>query len=238
MHSYTLSSGKQATLRNFALVIALVSTATAAVADITSQGQWTIGSGGNGHTYRVVAKPNLISWDAANTEATLAGGYLATITSPAENAFVFSLIDNASFWTQSANDHGPWIGGFQPPASSEPSGGWTWVTQSGASSPEPFSYSNWETGEPNNLTATVLGTTYNQDRISFFHTGSGRAATWSDEYNLTGSPLNQWTISYVIEFTSIPEPSAAMFCCLLGIVATARRFVCRKRTSQIVSIGA
>src|ERR1041384_3193087 len=120
--------------------------ANVALADITSEAQWTIASGGNGHLYRVVAKPNLISWDTANAEASLSGGYLATITSPEENAFIFSLIDNASFWTQSANDHGPWIGGFQPPGSTEPSGGWTWVTQPGAGSPEAFSYFNWEVG--------------------------------------------------------------------------------------------
>src|SRR5689334_22180557 len=117
-------------------VIALGLIPNMAVADVTSQAQWTIPSGGNGHTYRVVAKPGLISWDSANSEASLAGGYLATIMSPAENAFVFSLIDNSTFWTQSANDHGPWIGGFQPSGSAEPSGGWTWVTQPGASSPE------------------------------------------------------------------------------------------------------
>jgi len=207
--------------------IALLPIATVR-ADITSQAQWTIGSGGNGHTYRVVAKPNLISWDAASSEASLAGGYLATITSPAENAFVFSLIDNAAFWTQSANDHGPWIGGFQPPGSSEPSGGWTWVTEPGASGAEPFSYANWEAGEPNNLTASVLGTTYNQDRISFFHSGSGRASTWSDEYNLTGSPLNQWTISYVIEFNSIPEPGAISLVGLFVAVVLGKRLISKK----------
>jgi len=215
----------------FGVAVAFLSIATVAFADITSQAQWTIGSGGNGHTYRVVAKPGLISWDSANSEAGLAGGYLATVTSPAENSFVFSLIDNAAFWTQSANDHGPWIGGFQLPGSSEPSGGFTWVTQPAASSPEPFSYANWEAGEPNNLTATVLGTTYNQDRVSFFHVGSGRAATWSDEYNVTGSPLNQWTISYVIEFNSIPEPSSTALICVFGMVALARRAFQRRAVS-------
>jgi hypothetical protein len=224
---FTLFNSRIA-LQNLAVIFSFISTATVAVADITSQAQWTIASGGNGHTYRVVAKPNLISWDAANTEAGLAGGYLATITSPAENAFVFSLIDNAAFWTQSANDHGPWIGGVQPPGSGEPAAGWTWVTQPGASTPEPFSYSNWEAGEPNNLTATVLGTTYNQDRIRFFHSGSGRAATWSDEYNLTGSPLNQWTISYVIEFNSVPEPSSIALMALIGLVLIHKRKVFSK----------
>jgi hypothetical protein len=84
-------------------------------------------------------------------------------------------------------------------------------------------------GEPNNLTASVLGTTYNQDRISFFNSGSGRAATWSDEYNLTGSPLNQWTISYVIEFNSIPEPGAAGLICTFGMIALMRRKILRRK---------
>ncbi len=212
-----------------AAILTLLFSSLTVLADITNQAQWTITSGGNGHTYRVVAKPGLISWDAANAEATSAGGYLATITSSAENAFVFSLIDNAAFWTQSANDHGPWIGGFQQPGSAEPAGGWTWVTQPGASNPEPFLYSNWEAGEPNNLTGTVLGTTYNQDRISFFNTGSGRAATWSDEYNLTGSPLNQWTISYVIEFNSVPEPTSIGLAGFFGLLLLGRRMILRKR---------
>ncbi len=53
-------------------------------------------------------------------------------------------------------------------------------------------------------TTTISGITYNQDRVAFFHLGTGRAATWSDEYNLTGSGLNQWTISYVIELSGTP----------------------------------
>jgi hypothetical protein len=152
----------------------------------------------------VVAKSGLISWDSANAAAIAAGGYLATITSATENDFVFSLINDPTYWTQSANNHGPWIGGYQPPGSSEPSGGWTWVTRTGIPTPEAFVFTNWESGEPNNLTATVGGVTYNQDRIAFFHLGTGRAGTWSDEFNLTGSPLNQWTISYVIEFSGPP----------------------------------
>jgi hypothetical protein len=173
-------------------------------ADTTKQATWTVASGGNGHTYRVVAKSGLISWDTANAEALAAGGYLATITSTAENTFVFTLIDDATYWTQTANGHGPWIGGYQLPNSSEPSGGLTWVNQTGASTPELFSYANWESGEPNNLVTTANGTNYNQDRVAYFHTGTGRAATWSDEYNLTGAGLNQWTKSYVIELDPTP----------------------------------
>ena len=171
-------------------------------ADVSKQATWTIASGGNGHTYRVVESTGLISWDDANAAAQAAGGYLATITSAQENAFVFALIDDATYWTQSSNGHGPWIGGYQLPNSVEPAGGFTWVLATGATSPEPFAYTNWEAGEPNNQTAVSGGVTNNADRIAFFHTGTGRAATWSDEYNLTGSPLNQWTKSYVIELSA------------------------------------
>jgi hypothetical protein len=184
-----------------ALACWLVLTANA---DVSKEATWAVASGGNGHTYRVVAKTSLISWDSANAAAQAAGGYLATITSSAENAFVSSLIDDPAYWVQSANGHGPWIGGYQLLGSSEPSGGWTWITQTGVSTPEAFSFTNWESGEPNNLTASVSGVTYNQDRVAFFHLGTGRASTWSDEYNLTGSGLNQWTISYVIEFGPTP----------------------------------
>ena len=93
---------------------------------------------------------------------------------------------------------------YQPPGSNEPDGGWTWVVRTGSSNPEAFSYSNWETGEPNNLTTTVSGTSYSQNNAAFFHAGTGRAATWSDEYNQTGGTLNQWTFSYVIEFSETP----------------------------------
>jgi len=178
--------------------------ALTAHADVSKEATWTLASGGNGHTYRVVAKTSLISWDSANAAAQAAGGYLATITSAAENAFVLSLIDDPAYWAQSANGHGPWIGGYQPPGSSEPAGGFRWVIATGSSTPEPFSFTNWESGEPNNLTTTISGITYNQDRVTFFHLGTGRAATWSDEYNLTGSGLNQWTISYVIELSGTP----------------------------------
>ena len=184
-----------------ALLWIVVQTASA---EISREATWPVSGGGNGHTYRVVAPGGLISWDSANARGVAAGGYLATITSAAENAFVFSLVDDPTYWTQSSNDHGPWIGGFQPPGSSEPDGNWTWMTAPGASAPEPFVYANWTAGEPNNLTAVVGGIAYNQDRIAFFHLGTGRAATWSDEFNLTGSSLNQWTISYVIEFNGVP----------------------------------
>ncbi|MDB6112129.1 MAG: C-type lectin domain protein [Pedosphaera sp.] len=187
-----------------ALTIVVCWLALTASADVSKQATWEVVAGGNGHTYRVVAKSSLISWDSANVAAVAAGGYLATITSAAENSFVFSLVNDPTYWTQTANGHGPWIGGYQPTGAGEPNGGWTWATRTGLTTPEPFSFTNWEVGEPNNLTATVSGVAHNQDRVAYFHSGNGRAATWSDEFNLTGASLNQWTMSYVIEFSGTP----------------------------------
>jgi hypothetical protein len=47
--------------------------------------QWTVGSGGNDHYYDAVSAPAGISWSQALVAAFSAGGYLATITSSAEN---------------------------------------------------------------------------------------------------------------------------------------------------------
>ena len=101
----------------------------------------------NGHYYEAVLVPNGITWHDAKAEAIMAGGHLATITSDSENQFVYDLIrgDNR-YWVQdpAGNNEGPWLGAYQPQGSPEPDGGWTWVTG------EPFSYTNWASGEPNN----------------------------------------------------------------------------------------
>jgi len=49
--------------------------------------QWKIEDGGNDHFYEKVVIPG-ISWNDAKVAAELAGGYLATITSAEEQAFI------------------------------------------------------------------------------------------------------------------------------------------------------
>lgn len=106
--------------------------------------------GGNSHCYEFRSRPDGIDWFTAQSECEADGGYLATITSSAENDFIYGLII----------DDGPWIGGFQPSGSSEPGGGWQWVTG------EPFVFTNWEVGEPND----GLGGP-REDGIHFFDSG-------------------------------------------------------------------
>ncbi len=140
----------------------------------------------NGHWYMPVSGLSFISWDEANAAATNLGGYLVTITSNEENAFVFGLIDDEAFWFlfQGANQSGPWIGGFQPEGASEPAGGWAWVTG------EPFVYSAWGSGQPNNATAP------GQDRIHFWSPTTRTAATWNDLFSGNTNDV----LAYVVEW--------------------------------------
>jgi hypothetical protein len=77
---------------------------------------------GNGHFYELVETP--LTWSEARAAAQAKGGYLATVTSPEENAFIFNrLVGRAGIVA--------WLGGWQNPANvsyREPDLGWQWVT--------------------------------------------------------------------------------------------------------------
>ena len=97
---------------------------------------------GNGHSYEVVQTSGYLSWEDAQIMASGQGGYLATLTSAAENQFVWDLIAAAT-----GQSTGPfnlarwfWLGGHQTQPvnpTDEPSGGWAWVTG------EPWGWTNW-----------------------------------------------------------------------------------------------
>lgn len=124
----------------------------------------------NGHHYQVVSVSSPITWADAQADAVSRGGYLATITSAEENAFVYSLaLANANAWGLSALlQYGPWLGGFQPAGSPEPAGGWQWVNGEG-----PFAYTSWNTqSEPNDEGGA-------EDRLHF-HALWAPPGTWND----------------------------------------------------------
>jgi beta-lactamase regulating signal transducer with metallopeptidase domain/protocatechuate 3,4-dioxygenase beta subunit len=129
--------------------------------------EWPVSAGGNGHFYQGVRMPKPLPWNEADRLAKLLGGHLVTITSAAENDFVFRLIDDDTYWYHSYNWRGPWIGALQPPGSAEPDGGWTWVTG------EPFTYTRWDAGQPNNFNGSP------ENRAHFGNQRS-RIPTWND----------------------------------------------------------
>jgi len=69
---------------------------------------------GSIHYYHAISTPTGINWNSAWDSALGHGGYLTTITSQAENDFVFSLIDSSFYWYQRPGTDklaGPWLGG-------------------------------------------------------------------------------------------------------------------------------
>ena len=104
----------------------------------------------NGHKYELYDID--VSWNQAYKICEDLGGHLVTVTSKEENDFVMNLAKSAS-----VNKY-IWLGG----ADYGSEGSWYWVTA------EPFSYSNWNTNEPNN-------TNEKEHFLNMF--GSG---TWND----------------------------------------------------------
>jgi hypothetical protein len=155
--------------------------------------QWS----GNGHWYDVISVPSGTSWTGARNAAAGSGGYLATITSPDENAFIFSLVNDDRYWKVFGRDiAGPWLGGSFDGAA------WQWPTG------EPFVYTNWYPDEPDHLPYP-----FPQDALEFYGRGSSvtdRTPMWDDNWH-----SNPAAVAYVVE--RVPEPSTlALFC--LGLV--------------------
>lgn len=84
----------------------------------------------NGHYYQFFDKTGL-NWVQAKEYCEELGGHLVTITSEEEQAFIYDNIKNKQMKSY-------WAGGLK--VDSE----WTWITG------EDWSYTNWNSGEPNN----------------------------------------------------------------------------------------
>ena len=134
------------------------------------------------HNYYAAIASNGITWDEANAAAQeLSYGkcqaHLATITSQNEQDWIAGTFPVAV--TQ-----GYWLGGTQADGSVEPNGGWGWITN------EPFIYTNWTPGEPNNWPD-------NEESIHFtpasFGAGNG---TWNDLQNEWRSNVGGYVLEY------------------------------------------
>ncbi|MFZ5483080.1 MAG: hypothetical protein ACOZB0_02515 [Pseudomonadota bacterium] len=123
-----------------------------------------------GHRYRAVLASGGISWAEAERAARALGGYLASVSSPAENDAIYGLVRNDDrFWfiDGAGNGQGPWLGGYQDTGAQEPRGGWRWV------SGERFDYSHWAPGEPNNSGGA-------EHHLQLFGSGTLKGPHWND----------------------------------------------------------
>lgn len=99
-----------------------------------------------GHKYEVYY--GSYSWSEAMSACEKMGGHLATITSEDEQNYIMSITGGASLW----------IGGYR-----DDSYNWYWVTG------EPWGYTNWGDGEPNDSDNVVS----NENRV----------AVWPEKWN-------------------------------------------------------
>jgi len=159
--------------------------------------QWLITTGGNGHFYEAVLVSAGIDWESAQGACVARGGYLATITSGAENEFVFDLVSgNLDFWIPVPHSRwpqvniiyyeGPWLGGYRTNDAV-----WHWVTG------EPFIYSNWASGDPTSYPFN--------DQLQFFGINT-ISSKWDNQSH--GDRANGYIIEYTTEPAVIPAPGA------------------------------
>jgi len=114
------------------VAVALVALIASSAAQAQQAVQWKVSEGGNGHWYQL--RPQHPLWLEKQAEAESLGGYLATLTTPAEVNFVLSLPG----FPCGANSSAAWIG-LRKTAT-----GWGWITG------EPFSGTGWAGSQPCN----------------------------------------------------------------------------------------
>ncbi len=167
--------------------------------------EWRADQGGNGHFYEAVESPAGITWDDAEAYAIAHTGYLATLTSSSENAFVFKLVDDADFWLDgpSGDSLGPWLGGTQSPASTPPDNSWEWSHGEGL-----FTYTNWSAHPQNNESV-------HKNHLCFYaESKSSRQPAWA------GQPGDTKLHGFVVEYDSNPLPQSLGYVALFAVCVT------------------
>jgi hypothetical protein len=171
--------------------------------------QWLLADGGNDHHYEYIT--TRVDWDEARASALDQGGYLATITSASEQAFLYAAFPEMS-----------WIGG----SDRDEEGVWRWMDGPEAGlifwDHGPTSaYSFWHaaTNEPNDEAA---GEDYLQ--FAFAQEPWAPIGSWNDDGGPGHSNLR---MGYIVEYGNssvVPIPPAAwLLGSALGFLQVVRR---------------
>lgn len=151
-------------------------------------------NGVNGHFYKpVTAGTTYTGARAASLLTTFKGqtGYLVTITSASENAFIFANVPQANVWFAATDEviDGRWV------IDAGPEKGTVMKTSNGQTNGNIAGvYNNWAGGEPN-------GGNHSED---YAVTNWSGASTWNDL-------SNNWSNPYIIEYGTWSNPDDATF---------------------------
>lgn len=129
----------------------------------------------NSHVYSIYNTPT--SWEKAKLVCEQKGGHLATITSIEEQNVIEELLNygNLKYYSLGASNL-------------TSSGNWEWITN------EPFDFSNWADGEPNN----VLNI---ENYLSVFNIDAYKGK-WNDTSNFSISGLSN---GFICEYENLPQ---------------------------------
>lgn len=212
-----------------AAIVALGGASAAAIATPASAAVLFFG----GHYYEYVSALD-IGWTAARDAAGALvfdgqAGYLATITSAAENEFLRS-----NFSLGDVGFAGAWLGGQVTPDAGGAKGVWVTGPETGqqfsvAGASFAGAYANWGGIEPNNAPSYA----YMNVGSAFSGIANGQ---WADALNGVSS-VNDPIKGYIVEYNggpnAAPEP-AAWALMLLGF-GTAAAFIRRQRAAGIAA---
>ena len=177
-----LKSGRMSVAKSVAagaVAVATLSCASGAMADAV---EWRVADGGNGHWYECKVPPVRVNIEAAHLACVASGGSLVSISSTAENAFVFEIARaNPSLWTLvwpgATQIGGPWIGARFASTS------WQWTDGTA------WSFTAWSPGNPN----------YMEEEHAVLYMGVAGGPPTSQWNNIQPQYLN-W--GYLIEWSA------------------------------------
>lgn len=133
-----------------------------------------------GHFYDIVDSGTNGSWSEAENNAIALNGHLVTINDGSEETWLRNTFGRGiRFWI-----------GFNDMASE---GNWVW------SSGEAVTYTNWNSGEPNNAMPPPIG-----EDFAVLNWSSGRWNDWDHQR------YEYYYINGIAEFSPVPEPSTLM----------------------------